>query len=622
MLSLKQKLALSYSLLLVIILILSIGGAYYFGQLGQAVDRILANNYKSIMAASGMRAALERQNAAALGVAAGRNGPAGEQDRVGAELFERELDAAVRNITEAGEDRIVADIRAQYDAYRQALELFFKTAPEMPTEARRSTYADRLEPPYLTLKNRLDDLRHLNEQAMFVANERALAQSRRAQIITEMLAAFALLSGLLFAWRFTNYIVAPITALTWKAQQMAEGDLDQHLAAEAQDEIGRLAAEFNRMAARLRDARKSDYWQMLIERKKSDAAIDSLYEPVIVTDARGQVTKINRAAAEVFGVSGQDADSNGLSLSNFAFGERILGAVQDAVAMQRPVAVEGDAALVPVKLGGGERSFRLRTTPMRDTDGRLLGTVSILEDVTALRELDQLKTEFISVASSKLDAPLHSLQMALHVLTESHSDALSEKQMELLDSARRDAQQLAQLMRDLLELAEIESGTRRIVAEPLRPVDLARWAVDHYAAAAACKQVKIQNTVAPDLARVMSDRSAVQRIFDNLLSNAIRYTPYMGTVTIEAVERGGRIVFSVKDTGEGIPDAYLPTIFSRFVHVGEKPGGGTGLGLALVKRLVEGQGGQVGVESRVGEGSTFTFTLPVANGAGGRAARE
>jgi signal transduction histidine kinase len=280
--------------------------------------------------------------------------------------------------------------------------------------------------------------------------------------------------------------------------------------------------------------------------------------------------------------------------------------------MQRPVAVEGEAALVPFKVGGAERSYRLRTTPMRDSEGRLLGAVSVLEDVTSIRELDRLKTEFVSVASNKLRTPLHSLQMALHTLIEGYTGDLSEKQQELLLSARQDSERLEELMGDLLELAEVESGTRQLSVEPVKPVELVRSAIEQHRASAECKHIRLEHTLSPDLPRVVADRRAVRRIFDNLLSNAIRHTERDGQVTISASERDSRVIFSVGDTGVGIPEEYLPTLFGRFVHVKGTASGGTGLGLALVKRLVETQGGQVGVESRIGEGTTFTFTLRVA----------
>jgi signal transduction histidine kinase len=421
-------------------------------------------------------------------------------------------------------------------------------------------------------------------------------------------AVLALGLTLLFVWRFTAYVVNPISGLTDRAKKIAEGDFDQHIDIQSQDEIGVLAAEFNRMTARLRDLRKSEYGRLLLEQKKADAVIDSIYEPVIVTDARGQVTKTNQAAKGLFNGGGSGSQDPS-SLSNFS---AVLNAVRVAASMQKPVAAEGEAALVPVKVGGAERSYRLRTNPMRDEEGRLLGAVTLLEDITALRELDQLKTQFIAVASAKLRAPLHALQMALHALAEGYTGELSESQRDMARNAREQADQLDELMNDLLELAEIESGTRRLTLAPYRPVELVRPVVDRHLPAAECKHVELEVQVLPDLPRVIADKEAVRRILDNLLSNAIRHTGHNGRVSISAAERSGKIFIAIRDTGEGIPQEYLPTLFGRFVQVGGKPGGGTGLGLALVKRLVEAQGGQISVESRVGEGSAFTFTLPVA----------
>jgi signal transduction histidine kinase len=449
-------------------------------------------------------------------------------------------------------------------------------------------------------------LEHQDPAAVLAAIEHVITASRHAEISIIVAGVLALALALLFAWRFAKYVADPISTLTDKARRIGEGDLDQRIEISSEDELGALAEEFNRMTARLRDLRRSDYGQMLVERKKSDAVIDSIYEPVIVTDARGHVTKINTAARQLFH-NGNETD-NDISLSGVTGGGRILSAIQSAVTMQRPVAVEGKAALVPIKAGGTERSFRVRATPMRDAEGRMLGAVTVLEDITSMTELDKLKTEFISVASGKLREPLHTLQLALHAVIEGYTGELSDQQIDMLQSARQNAEKLEELMNDLLELAEIESGTLRFSTERLRPIDLARAAIEKFRLAAECRHIRLEANVWPDLSWVVADRRAVARIFDNLLSNALRHTPRDGSVTIEASEQCGRVFFSVRDTGEGIPEEFLPDLFGRFVRIGDKPGG-TGLGLALVKRLVEAQGGQVRVESQPGEGTTFTFTL-------------
>lgn len=611
--SLKQKLRFSYGLLICIILLGNLWGVYHLARLGRAIDTILVNNYKSILAAENMKEALERQDSAVMFFITGNADKARQQFAASSQRFLSEFSIAANNITEKGEPEIIDDIRSKYFVYQAKLNVVINSDRQNPPADLSRHYFDQLEPVFVGLKGRLDDLLRLNQQAMVAASDRAKSESWNTQVSTVLLAGTTLVLALLFAWRFTGYIVNPISMLTEKAKLIGDGDFDQHIEIPSQDEIGVLAAEFNRMAVRLRDLRKSDYWRLLLEQKKSDAVVDSIYEPLIVTDARGNVTKVNRAARLLFDGSLQGSQGKELlSLSGFSGGEQILQAVRDAVAMQRPVAAEGEAALVPVKLGATERSYRLRTTPMRDEDGRLLGAVTLLEDITAIREVDRLKTQFISVASGKLQAPLRSLQLALHAVISGQPGELNEQQMDMLLSAREDAEQLEELMSDLLELAEIESGTRQLSSGPLRPTEPVRPAVDRHAASAESKHVKLDANVWPDLPPVIADKDAVKRILDNLISNAIRHTGHGGTVNISATEREGRVFFCVKDTGEGIPPEYLPTLFSRFVQVGSRPGGRTGLGLALVKRLVEAQGGQVSVESRLGEGTAFTFTLPIA----------
>jgi NtrC-family two-component system sensor histidine kinase KinB len=610
--SLKQKLGFSYGLLIVIILTISVWGVYHFVRLGRAVDVILFDNYKSILAAENMKEALERQDTSALFSITGHTDKARQQFAENAGKFSHEFTVAEANVTEDGEEKIVADIKVQYAVYQQDLANFISQSSPSRDASPSEFYFNKLEPEFLTLKNRIDDLLHLNQQAMLRASERATAEALRAEISTVIVAITGFIIALVFAWKFTAYVVDPISTLATKAKSIGEGDFEQHIEILSKDEIGVLAAEFNRMATRLRDMRKSDYWRMLIEQKKSDAVIDSLYEPVIVTDALGHITKVNQAAKHIFRNPRNEAnDEDDFSFSGFSFGERIIRAVKDAVAMQRPVAVEGEAALVSIKIGQQEKSFRLRATPMRDAEGRLIGAVILLEDVTEMREVDRLKTRFISVASAKFRAPLQDLQLALHTLVEGYAGELSDTQIETLMAARHNAEQLDEILSDLLEIAEIESGARKLSTERLRPIELARTAIEHFQAAAESKHIKLENRVWSDLSWVIADKQAIKRIFDNLLSNAIRHTKRDGQITIAAEERGGRIFFRVSDSGEGIAEEYLPTLFGRFVQVGEKSSGGTGLGLALVKRLVEVQAGHISVESQVGEGTTFTFTLPV-----------
>jgi len=612
--SLGRKLALSHGLLIAILLAVGVADVYNSVRLRKTVDQILVNNYKSIIAAENMKEALERQDSSATFSIAGQADRGRKQFARSSEAFARELAVAANNITEPGESDIVADITGRYSAYQQELQSFLNEPPAAGVD-QASRYFGQLEPDFATLKNRLDDLLRLNQEALVASSQRASSQSRRGELSTGGLAAAGLLLAVILAWRFTLNVVKPISALTEKAKRIGEGDYDQHIDIQSRDEIGQLAIEFNLMAKSLRDFQKSDLWRILLEQKKSDAAINAMDAPVIVTDGRGNVTKLNLAARKLFASHPGDnsTEEEPANLDSLPAGERILSAVREAVSMQRLVSTENEGALVPMKVEGIEHSFRLRTTPMRDEDGRLLGAVTLLEDVTAVKEVDRLKSEFISVASEKLRGPLHALELALYALGEGKVGELTERQEELLGVARSNASQLDEMTSDLLELAEIESGSKQLQAEPLRPIDLTRAAVDRQRSYAECRHVQLKNNVWSDLPKVIGDKQAMKRIFDNLLSNAIRHTQRDGEVTIEAWERSNRIYFSISDTGEGIPKEHLPTIFGRFVQLKGREGGGTGLGLALVKRLVESQGGQISVESREGEGTVFTLALPGAS---------
>jgi signal transduction histidine kinase len=304
-----------------------------------------------------------------------------------------------------------------------------------------------------------------------------------------------------------------------------------------------------------------------------------------------------------------EAATDRMALAKAPGGDKILSAIRDAVSMQKAVTTEDEASLLPMRIGNQERSYRLRTTPMRDSEGRLLGTVTTLEDVTSLQDTDRFKTQFISVASRKLRDPLLLLRRGLYALGQGFAGELLPLQAELVSAASSESEKLDDLMGDLIEVAELDAGRRQFTLERLRPLQVLNEARDRFCDDAAQKRIRVEVTAYADLSFVQADRRAVRSILDNLLSNAIRYTPPEGEVLLAAEEIQNFVQFTVRDTGRGIEAERLGTIFDRFNTFSER---GSGLGLALARRLVEQLGGQIAVESRLGHGTTFRFTLPMA----------
>ena len=435
---------------------------------------------------------------------------------------------------------------------------------------------------------------------LLILSHRALAAAGLAGIAYLFAAA-----AILIAVATVVAVQHPIRILARDARKIGQGNLEHRVEWNSRDSFGVIAVELGRLAMRLRELRDTEAGRRQMEFQLSDAVLQSIFEPIIVTDAKGGILKLNQSARELLGGAADDR----MALATTPGGEKILGAIRDAVSIQKAIADEDDAAMLPMRIGDRQRSYRLRTTPMRDAEGRLLGTVTTLEDVTSLQDIDRFKTQFITVASRKLRDPLLKLRRGLYALNQGFGGPLEPLQAELAVGASNEADKLNEIMGDLIEVAELDTGKRDLKLERLRPLQALSDARDRYCEEAAQKHIRVEVKAYADLSVVQADRRALRSILDNLLVNAIRYTPPDGEILLAAEEIKNFVQFTVRDSGRGIEAERLSTIFDRFNPFSES---GSGLGLALVRRLVESLGGQIAVESRFGHGTTFRFTLPIA----------
>lgn len=227
-----------------------------------------------------------------------------------------------------------------------------------------------------------------------------------------------------------------------------------------------------------------------------------------------------------------------------------------------------------------------------------------------VREVDRLKTEFVSIASHELRTPLATLQMGLGILLEGAVGPLTPEQAEVAGTCNLEAARLERLIGELLDLSRLESGEQAPFLEVVAAAPLVRDAVEAHRLRVEAKGLALRVDAPPGLPAVRADRAQVERVVANLVGNAVRATE-RGAITVSAVDRGHEVAITVSDTGRGIPPEWLPRVFERFVQVPGAASGGAGLGLAIARQLVEAQGGRLTVRSEPGRGSDFTFTLPV-----------
>src|SRR5439155_21800697 len=393
---------------------------------------------------------------------------------------------------------LIESIRHDRDAYAHLFDAFLAELAPLPasmptevgaqgdTERVRHAYFTQLEPMFTQLRARCDSLLHLNQAAMLAKSETAARVAQRWFLTTLLIASSLVVAGLALAMVLARKIVRPVYELTTATAKITGGDFDARAAILSRDEIGTLATEFNHMAEHIRQLRRSDVGKLMLAQQTTEAIIDSLYDSVLVTDAQGCVIKLNPAAEAIFG---PEARHVGKPVAEMACDSRIAIAVAEALRSQRPVAGDGAAAVLPLAIKGTERAFRLRTTPMRDEAGRLLGAVTLLGDITRWREVDRLKSEFIATASHELRTPLTSVQMGIHLLLEQAAGALTDMQREILTTCREDCARLDTLMRDLLDLSRIEAGQNAPHLVPISAailVDTAVAAVRSQVEAHAC----------------------------------------------------------------------------------------------------------------------------------------
>ena len=281
------------------------------------------------------------------------------------------------------------------------------------------------------------------------------------------------------------------------------------------------------------------------------------------------------------------------------------------------------ADAIKFHIDGQDRYFLPRIVLLRDEMGVTFGVAVILENVTRMLLLDDVKSNLISTVSHELKTPLTSVRMALYLLVEKTVGPLNEKQHDLVLTAREDADRLLRTLNDLLDLAKLEQGPAQLELRPVSPAKLVESAVHEVREPAAAADITVTSEVKPGLPEIRIDRQRMAYVFANFLTNAIKYSPESTAIQVEAARgetRAGRasVRFSVRDQGPGISPEHQEHIFERFYRVPGTNKNGAGLGLSIAREIVVAHGGEIGVLSPPGGGSEFFFVIPVDSVPAGR----
>ncbi len=606
--TLRKRILIGYGIALALMAVVVVWAVVNLVGLGQASDAILRENYKSILAAENMVGTIERQDSATLLVMLDYGEEGLGQFRENENQFLQWLGRAKDNITISGEADIIASIESGYSAYLVNFSKLRQVRASSPQQA-GVFYHETVLPSFKHVRDEAERLREINQNTMFVASRRADVVARTAIWSTVAVAAAAMGLGLAFSLLLSKRLARPIRQMMEATEALAGGNYDVEVPANGSDELARLAEGFNAMAKKLGVYHRMNVEQILAEKRKSDAVLRSIEDGVVVVDAEFRVANMNPQAGRMLGIDPEAvAEKHFLEVVK---DERLFELIKQTAESGRPPKVEEGKNILSIGEGESAKHYMFGITPVVSNGGGMLGVVLLLRDVTRLKELDRLKSEFVMTASHELKTPLQSLGMSIELLREGAADKLDDKQRQLLDAASEELARLKSLISDLLDLSKIEAGKVEMEFDRTPPRVLAEKAVGVFKTQAEEKHIDLVTDVPEDVPEVQADANKITWVLTNLVANALRYAD--SRITISARHVGQWVHLSVSDDGEGIAPEYQSRIFEKFVQVkSEKSVGGTGLGLAICKEIVRAHKGTIWVDSTPGKGSTFTFTLPVA----------
>jgi NtrC-family two-component system sensor histidine kinase KinB len=607
--TLRKKIFIGYGITLVLMVLILVWAFINLWQLGQASDAILKENYKSILAAENMVYAIERQDSAILLVFAGYEEQGWKQFRENESEFFQWLARAKDNITVEGEAKIVNMIETEYSKYLNHVSQLRPISFVGPRKT-GPFYHETILPSFLSVRDTCIRLREINQENMFKVSDRARYIAKRAIWSMAIIGIAAVGMGIGFSLLLSNLLTKPVREMVEATQKIAEGNYDIQISVHSSDEIGHLTEEFNSMTQKLKGFRDLNIEQIMAEKQKSEAIIRSIDDGIILVDAEFKVTGMNPMARRILNI--QPDEPQNRHFLEVVKSEEMFSYIKKSMESGKPLNIEEKQNIFTVERNGNRYHYQFSITPVCGKKGVLIGVVLLLRDVTRLTELDRLKSEFVMTASHELRTPLTSIGMSIELLLENAVKKLDEKEQQLLSAAHEDLQRLKVFVNNLLNLSRIKAGKMEMEFDNIPVHMLFEKVMTIMKSQAEEKGVSLSLDVLKELPRIKADANKVMWVLTNLISNSLRYTDRGGHIRLSAESFGPYIQISVSDDGTGIPYEYQSKIFDKFVQIkSDKVLGGSGLGLAICKEMVRAHGGTIWVDSIPGEGSVFTFTLPI-----------
>src|ERR1700733_5085016 len=581
--TIKNNLRAGIGSLFLLALISSAIATYYIYQLSENSKAILRNNETSIIYTKNINQILDLP---------------GLPDSDGLKIIEYNIKREEGDITETGEKALADSLYADFRRFRESLSNP-ALAAALRTKMQKSSYG----------------IMQVNMNAMEKKNRNANNTANTAISIFIFITSLGIFIVFLFLIIFPGYITKPILQLTKGVKEIANKNYDKRLSFTHKNEFWDLAEAFNQMAARLFVYENTNQAKITHEKLRVETIVRNVTDAIIGFDENGIVIFVNPVAVKLLGIDEKD----------------IIGSSAQQAAADNDLffkLINEFEHFDDLKLYlDGEESYFIRELfeiyapedanlwGKNEDESKRIGYFIFLKNITRFHKLDEAKTNFIATISHELKTPISSLKMSLKLMEDKRYGTITNFQKELINNINDDSDRLLKITSELLDMGQVETGKLLLNFGNTHPQNIIKYSCETIRFIAEQKEITLNLKCPKTLPDVWADPDKTAWVLINFLTNAIKYSSKGSVIDITVKKHSSaKIEFSVKDHGKGIEEIYLPRVFERYFKV---PGSdfaisGTGLGLAIAKDFIEAQGGEIAVESKIGEGSRFFFTLPVS----------
>jgi PAS domain S-box-containing protein len=561
---LKTKLSLSLVFLFIVILLFGILGIVNISILSREFNQVLKSNHESIVYSNNMLKALDNVKT--------------QKDAIS--IFEENLIKQEANITEIGEKEATQELRKNFNELKQD-----------PSDSTN----------YPEIRASLSQILDLNEMAVVRKNNLAQRTADNAKLWLTAIFTILTLISFTFIFNLPGIISNPIKKLSEGIKAIADKNYSKRIIIQREDEFGELANSFNDMAARLDEYEHSNLSKIKFEKSRIETIINQMRDGIVGFDDKRNILFLNAVAEKLLGV--KEATIIGKYAPDFALSNDLMRTLLKENTDKEELKIFAD----------NKESYFSKDVLNVTSNNVVIGQVIVLRNITPFHELSEAKTNFIATISHELKTPISSIKLSAQLLNDGRVGKINEDQKELLDSIEDDSDRLLKITGELLNMTQLETGKIQLKVMPTPPkliVDQALQAVQFQANQ---RNISLNLKLDPMLPAIQADAEKSTWVLINFLTNAIKFSSDKNEIDISVNKKPDAVSFTVLDHGKGIDERYLPKIFDRYFKVpGSHERNGSGLGLAISKEFIEAQNGKIWVESEVGTGSTFGFSLKIA----------